>query len=159
MIKCSFENGNQAHLRHVTVDALIEKNNRLLLVKRDPNFFPEPGKYVLPGGYLERDETADQGVIREVLEETGYEGSVKNLLFIMHKPRVNGDDRQNIGFFYHLKVSRQVQAPDHEIESIHWFDVDALPNPDTVGFDHLDIINLFLQYLRKPYPLPVINPL
>ena len=52
MIKCIFENGAKARLRHVTVDALIIKDNKILLVKRSSKVAVESGKYSLPGGYL-----------------------------------------------------------------------------------------------------------
>ena len=158
MIKCTFENGQSAHLRHVTVDALIEKDNRLLLVRRDPDFWVEPGKYVLPGGYLDRDETADQGIVREVLEETGYRSNVIDLYFIIHQPRLQGDDRQNVGFIFRLEAKEQIQKPDHEIESVHWFDEHSLPTNETIGFDHARIINTYLKHKQNSSGLPIINP-
>lgn len=157
MIKCVFENGNKASLRHVTVDALIEKNGQILLVKRSPNYFIEPGKYALPGGYLERDESASQAVVREVQEETGYQSQVKALFRVIDQPRLKGDDRQNVGYFFIVKVLSQIQSPDSEITSIHWFNLEKLPSASTVGFDHYDNLKLFLSYLKKPFPLPLIN--
>jgi hypothetical protein len=35
MIKCEFENGSAAGLRHVTVDGIIMRYNQVLLSKRD----------------------------------------------------------------------------------------------------------------------------
>ena len=58
MIKCRFENGNVAFLRHVTVGALVLRAGRLLLIKRAKNSSAEPGKWAMPGGYLDRDESA-----------------------------------------------------------------------------------------------------
>ena len=57
----------------MVVDGLVIKNKRILLVKRDQGSFIEIGKWALPGGYLEQDETCEQAIIREVREETGYE--------------------------------------------------------------------------------------
>jgi ADP-ribose pyrophosphatase YjhB (NUDIX family) len=42
---------------------------RVLLIER--NIEPNRGGWTIPGGYVERDETAEQAVIREVEEETG----------------------------------------------------------------------------------------
>jgi ADP-ribose pyrophosphatase YjhB (NUDIX family) len=48
---------------------VFDDTNRLLLVKRaNP---PAQGMWSLPGGRLESGETAEQGVVREVCEETG----------------------------------------------------------------------------------------
>ena len=70
MITCTFENGNTTSLRHVVVHAIVEDEGKLLLVKRTGDLL-ESGKWSLPGGYLDRDETAGQGVVRELYEKTG----------------------------------------------------------------------------------------
>jgi 8-oxo-dGTP diphosphatase len=46
--------------------AVIDDEGRFLAIRRQDN-----GHWELPGGVLELDETPEQGVIREVLEETG----------------------------------------------------------------------------------------
>ncbi len=69
MLTCFFENNAKASLRHVTVVAIIIRDRKILLVKRAARFL-EGGKYCLPGGFLDRDETMAQGVAREVREET-----------------------------------------------------------------------------------------
>lgn len=50
------------------VAIVLDANHRLLLVKRR-----DIPIWVLPGGGVEPDETAEEAVIREVREETGYE--------------------------------------------------------------------------------------
>lgn len=52
--------------RRVAVRAVIYKNDLLLMVKSNK------GDYKLPGGGLEKGEEHKNTVIREVLEETGY---------------------------------------------------------------------------------------
>lgn len=55
----------------VTVDMFCycRENRSLLMVKRGGH--PFIGKWALPGGFLEPDETAEQAVRRELAEETG----------------------------------------------------------------------------------------
>ena len=53
------------------VGALIFNRNKILLVERGKE--PLKGYWSLPGGVLETGETLEQGVIREVREETGLE--------------------------------------------------------------------------------------
>ena len=66
MITCTFENGKEASLRHrVVVHAIVEKDGKLLLVKRSQKI-SEGGKWSLPSGFLDRDETAAQAVLREL---------------------------------------------------------------------------------------------
>lgn len=52
----------------VTVDAVTIKSGHILLIKRkSPHGF---GRYALPGGYIDQDETTIAGAIRELKEET-----------------------------------------------------------------------------------------
>jgi len=55
-------------VKHITVDAVVEQSGHILVVKRRA----EPGKglWALPGGHLEEFETLEDGVIRELREET-----------------------------------------------------------------------------------------
>lgn len=54
-----------------------EYDNGLLLIKR--NHEPGKGKWALPGGYLEVDETWQEGCARELLEETGLKIDITNI--------------------------------------------------------------------------------
>lgn len=65
MIQCTFEHGKTAFLRHVTVDAIVVRENRVLLVQRAKTSLVEPGRHVFPGGYLERDERGVEAIERE----------------------------------------------------------------------------------------------
>ena len=56
----------------VGVGAVIVDGDRVLLVRRGQE--PLKGEWSLPGGVLELGETLEQGVRREVLEETGPAG-------------------------------------------------------------------------------------
>src|SRR5262249_38211427 len=97
MIMCRLEHGATAALRHVAVHAIVERDGQLLLVKR-ASYLPEGGKWALPGGFLDRDETLVEGVLRELREETGWEGRVIALLRINSRPDRPHEDRQNVAF-------------------------------------------------------------
>ncbi|MFW9783645.1 MAG: NUDIX domain-containing protein [Candidatus Heimdallarchaeota archaeon] len=52
-----------------TADAVIlDDSQNLILIKR--KYYPERGKYALPGGFIQYNEDAEKAVIREVREET-----------------------------------------------------------------------------------------
>ncbi|HVN05858.1 MAG TPA: NUDIX hydrolase [Bryobacteraceae bacterium] len=65
------------------VGALIFDGDRILLVERGKE--PLKGYWSLPGGVLEAGETLEQGVVREVREETGLEVKPVGLLEIFER--------------------------------------------------------------------------
>lgn len=155
MIECKFENGNKANLRHVTIDAIVIKNNKILLVKRAKSKLLEGGKYALPGGHLDRDENTSQGILRELREETGCEGKIISLFRIIDKPDRKGEDRQNVDFVYLVEADRQKSKPDDESSEVKWFDLNNLPDEGNIAFDHFETIQLFLQHQKEKTKLPI----
>lgn len=49
----------------------IEYGNQVLFLKRSQNV-SQPGTWAIPGGKVEKDETPEQAICREVLEECGF---------------------------------------------------------------------------------------
>ncbi len=142
MLHCTFENGNIASLRHVTVDALLVQDRKLLLVKRSPKL-SEGGKWALVGGYVERNETVKKAIAREVMEETGYQAQQLKLFTIRDQPDRTGEDRQNISFIFTGTVGQKLANADWEIDAVQWFNLDELPAANTIAFDHGVIIELY----------------
>lgn len=154
MITCAFEDGGKAALRHVVVHAIVEQDGKLLLVKRAPELL-EGGKWSLPAGFLDRDETASEAVVRELFEETGWEGVVESLFFIKTDPNRPHEDRQNIAFHFLVRATKKVGVGDLESTDVAWFPIDKLPELASLAFDHGEAIGKFLEYRKTPFALPV----
>lgn len=56
----------------------------IVLVKR--SIEPGRGKWVIPGGFLECDETVEQAAVRETVEETGLEVALERLVGVYSYP-------------------------------------------------------------------------
>jgi 8-oxo-dGTP diphosphatase len=156
MITCTFENGNQNSLRHVTVGCLVMKDGKILLGKRAQGLL-EAGKWCLLGGYANRDETMLETGIRETMEESGWVVRNLQLLRINDNPDRPHEDRQNVDFIYIADAVEKTGEKDWESEEVKWFPLDALPSDDQIAFDHLDSIKLYRQYLDVPFPLPIMG--
>jgi len=156
MIKCEYENGNKALLRHAVVDNIVLKDGKVLLVKRAANLL-EGGKWGLVGGFVDRDETVKEAATREIMEETGYTVSDITLLGIIDRPDRKGEDRQNISFVYFSNAVEKIGNADNESEAQAWFGLSELPGEEEFAFDHFYIIKLYADYLRKPFALPKIG--
>ena len=155
MINCTFENGRRASLRHVVVHAVVEKDGALLLVRRAPHLL-EGDKWGLPGGFLDRDESLSDGILRELREETGWEGQVSALLRINSRPDRPGEDRENVAFDFVVTPVRRVGEPDEESSAVEWVPLDRLPPLHTLAFDHGDTVHLYLASRGKPGHVPIV---
>ncbi|HUD19293.1 MAG TPA: NUDIX domain-containing protein [Patescibacteria group bacterium] len=156
MITCTFEKGQKASLRHVVVHMIVEKDGALLLEKRTGDML-ETGKWGLPSGFLERDETASEGALRELREETGWEGKVINLFRINTNPNRPKEDRQNIAIEFLIKPIRKIGEADHESSRVEWIPIDKLLPLGEFAFDHGESIGHYLKYRKKPFPLPILD--
>jgi len=156
MITCEFEDGGRGKLRHAIVDGIIIKNGQIRLARRAPRLL-EGGKWALIGGYMERDETDIQALEREVLEETGWKITNPQLLTVNSAPTQPGNDRQNVGLVFTAIAIQQIGTPDDESTDVQWFDLDALPAPEQMAFDHLDLIMLYQQRLAHPQDMAYIR--
>jgi 8-oxo-dGTP diphosphatase len=155
MINCTFENGRRASLRHVVVHAVVEKDGALLLVRRAPHLL-EGDKWGLPGGFLDRDESLSDGVLRELREETGWDGQVSALLRINSSPDRPGEDRQNVALDFVVTPLRRIGEPDEESSAVEWVPIDGLPPLHTLAFDHGDTVHLYLASRGKPGQAPTV---
>lgn len=157
MITCTFENGKAASLRHVVVHAIVEKDEKLLLVKRSTSLSLEGGKWALPGGFLDRHETAEQAALRELKEESGWSGEVIACFRINTNPDRPHEDRQNVALDFLIKPVQQVGSNDAETIEVEWVSIDTLPPFDTFAFDHGESIQYYLRYRANPFPLPLFR--
>lgn len=60
--------------------AIVEKDNKIILLKRA--FPPERGKWVMPGGYVDRGEVVENAAIRETREECKIEIELRDIFGI-----------------------------------------------------------------------------
>jgi ADP-ribose pyrophosphatase YjhB (NUDIX family) len=58
--------------------------NRIVLVKR--GISPGYGKWVIPGGFVDRGETLEEAAVRETLEETSLQVRINSLLNVYSYP-------------------------------------------------------------------------
>lgn len=155
MVTCEFENGGKAKLRHVVTHAIMEKDGALLLVKRAPNL-QEGGKWSLPAGYMELDEDACQGVLREVFEETGWQAEVVTPFRINTNPKRARDVRQNVAIDFVLKPLEKTGVADHESTEIAWVPIADIKFNE-LAFDHGESVELYNKWKEEKFNLPLFE--
>ncbi len=157
MIDCKFENGNNASLRHLTVGALVVNDNGQVLITKRAAHLPNGGKYCIPSGFLDRDETSGEGAIRELKEETGLDGEIEHLFQIVDTPDRPKEDRQNVQINYIVKVKDGEFNKNSEVEESKWVNKDDLPTEEEFAYDHRKFIERYFEYLEKPFDLPLLG--
>lgn len=77
---------------------IVSKDNCILAVQRG-NGTPDPeyvGKWCMPCGYLDFDETTKEAISREVIEETGVNIHPENFTLVNIQDNPYADKRQNV---------------------------------------------------------------
>lgn len=67
-----------------TAAFIVNDNDEMLVVRRAKE--PAKGTLDLPGGFVDMGETVEEGMIREIMEETGLE--VKEIRYLFSSPNV-----------------------------------------------------------------------
>ena len=123
-----------------TVDLIVERRERILLVKRKEGPFRD--SWALPGGFLEYGkETLEQAAIRELNEETGLIAQHLKLFGVYSAP--NRDPRgHTISHVYIAASYGELKAGDDAKEAKFYplYDVPEL------AFDHEKIIKDYIKY-------------
>jgi 8-oxo-dGTP diphosphatase len=125
----------------LTADALVFRKNEnnqtevLLIRRKNPPF---EGKWALPGGFMDIDETLEQCVSRELQEETGLYGiefrQANAYSAIDRDPRHRTVSLAFVGW---AAADAKPKAGSDSAE-VRWFSISNLPE---LAFDHFQIIN------------------
>jgi len=122
----------------LAVDGVIEIDGRVLTVIRgQPPFL---GMHALPGGGVELGETCEAAILREVLEETGLQAKVDQLVGVYSDPA--RDPRgHTVSIAYALRVESGVLHAGSDAAGAEFVDPRRLPS---MAFDHAKIVEDFL---------------
>lgn len=133
----------------LTVDAVIVKDGKIVLIKRKND--PFKGMWALPGGFVDYGERVEDATIREALEETSLEVELLALLGVYSAPD-RDPRRHTVGVIYIAKpVGGELKAADDAAEA-KWHDP---AEPVELAFDHGQIYADALNALKNIGLLPV----
>ena len=99
---------------NVVVGTLPVKEDKVLLCKRAIK--PRYGLWTLPAGFLEMEETLEQGALRETLEETNTKVKMKNLYAIYNIPQIG-----QVYILYLAEVMQNNFGPTSESLEVKFF--------------------------------------
>ena len=131
----------------VTTDCVIfgfdGSELQVLLIER--GIEPFKGKWAFPGGFLNMDETAGEGALRELKEETGLENAYIEQFNTYSEP--GRDPRERVITIAHYALVRiqEVKGGDDAAKA-QWFPIDEVPQ---LAFDHDKILRDAMRKLRE----------
>lgn len=131
----------------VTTDCVIfgfdGSNLKVLLVQR--GIEPYKGRWAFPGGFLRMDESAEEGALRELREETGLQGAYIKQFHTFSDPKRDPRERVITIAYYALVKLQDVIGGDDAAQA-RWFALNEVPS---LAFDHDQILRRAEQELRK----------
>jgi 8-oxo-dGTP pyrophosphatase MutT (NUDIX family) len=161
------EDGPIYHSRSVAVVHLImvvsTHDPRILLTKRSMLMADEPGKWCIPCGYLDWDETVEEAAKREIKEETGVDlesftddQKITDTLLvgINSSPKSN---RQNVSMRY-LTILDVEELPgttlNPEVSEIMWVSPNQLHLlKEGFAFNHQVVIQEMLDVAKSIFEI------
>lgn len=110
------------YIFNVRVTGILVENNELLIVKQK---LSDSRNWSLPGGRLERGETLEQGLKREIKEETGLDTEVIRLLYVCD---VSSSSNTVLHITFLVKrISGEITLPTNEFDENPIHDVRFVP--------------------------------
>ncbi len=128
---------------------IVHRNGQVLVGKRGKDSF-EPGKWCLPGGFIEFGEDFLSAARREVFEETGLVVEVEAIINVVSN--FLAPDLQTLVIVLQGRVVGGDHAPGDDLEELQWVSsVEDLPD---MAFDSdRYIVGRFLEGDLRPMPV------
>lgn len=113
-----------------TVGIITDEKGRILVARRAKE--PAKGTLDLPGGFCDSYETAEEGVAREILEETGLRVTESRYLFsIPNTYLYSGMELHTMDLFFLCRTDNcsNIIAND-DVDNLQWIKIDELNSSD-----------------------------
>lgn len=140
---------------NIGVGGAVVRDGHLLLVRRASRH--GRGNWQLPGGFIEPEETIEQAVVREVVEESGVEAEVEGVLGLRN--RYDPDRGNGIYVVLLLRpVGGEPKADGREVDRAEYFTLDRIRELNPLPPVNWEIAQRVLTVNRRLLtPRPVTN--
>ena len=116
---------------------------KVLLIER--GIEPFKGRWAFPGGFIRMDESAEEGALRELQEESGLQNAYIKQFHTFSDPKRDPRERVITIAYYALVRMREVKGGADAAKAA-WFALDEVPS---LAFDHDHILRMALKELRR----------
>lgn len=129
---------------------IVIKNNHWLVVKK--KYGGLKGLWSFPAGFVDEGETVDEAAIREVMEETGIQTKVKDIIGI-RTGVIDNVISDNMVVFLLEEISGSIAIQQGEIEDVAYLTKTELENDENTSM----MVRLFLDQL-DPKKFKTLTP-
>ena len=139
----------------VIVGGVIEEDEKILMVQEAKKKCYQ--KWNIPAGHLEEGEAICDGAIREILEETGYQVELTNMLPIFNKTT---EDDTYVFIIFTANILKKVgDYRPEEILDLKWISKVELEKMDDTVLRNEKMMKMTLEALKenKLYPFDTIQ--
>ncbi len=132
----------------LTVDCVVfgfdEGDLKVMLIQRDAS--PFEGKWALPGGFAQIDETLENAALRELEEETGLQNIFLEQLYTFGDLQRDPRERVvSVAYYALVKLKDYRLQAATDARQAAWFSVSDVPS---LAFDHNRILDAGLKRLQ-----------
>ncbi len=105
---------------------ILIQNGKILLLRRFNTGY-EDGKYSLPAGHIEDNESLTSGAAREFFEEIGIRFKVKDLTLVHVMHRKEDDIRMDFFFTGNIGKQKPFNREPSKCDDLQWFLINDIP--------------------------------
>ena len=130
----------------VDVRGVVFNEDAILLVRERAD-----GKWTLPGGWVDVNESPSESVVREVFEESGYQTKALKLLACYDRNRHPHPPHPYHVYklFFYCEILGGSPSTSYETDGVDFFKQDAIPELSTGRVTSAQI-DRFFEFLRSP---------
>ncbi|MGM9857977.1 MAG: NUDIX domain-containing protein [Bacilli bacterium] len=144
------------HIRNIARAIVLNERNEIALIHVSGNdIFGYRDYFETPGGGVNKNESLEQAVIREILEEIGYKCTIKNEIGWV-KDFYNLIHRENHSYYFLLKVIEKETQHLEEYEKTMFKEIVWVSIEDAISL-YKKMPNYGVSKLVKQRELPILN--
>ena len=134
----------------IVVGVLPIYKGKLLLCKRAIE--PKQGLWTFPCGFLEHDETLEEGAIREAKEEAGIDVTIKDILILYSVPHVH-----QIHIFFLGELANDYFSAGEESLKVELLNLNEIQDEKIAFSSALFAIKTYEKHINKNQKIPQIG--
>ncbi len=134
----------------VDVRGAVFRDDGILLVREASD-----GRWSLPGGWADVNTSPSENIVREIVEESGFETRVQKLAAVLDRsrhPHVPATPYHVYKMFFICEIAGGAPKPNHEIHDVDFFREDAIPELSLGRVLPDQIARMFVHWRQPDLP-------